>query len=95
MNAVDSTRSGNRVKRANGVNPTGAEQNETSARASTIFQQIDGPKQVVFQQLPGTRFSVPASQHAWLCCGINHPIGSGKRLQVARHADIAMKQLHA
>ena len=59
------------------------------------LEQIDGPGEIVLDQLARTRATVRAGEHAGVGGGINHPIDRRQGLQITRGAEVAVEQLHA
>jgi hypothetical protein len=62
------------------VDPAGAEQNKGCLAGFAEFQQINGAKEVVFDQLARTGLSIHPGKHAGICGGIDHGIDCGNGL---------------
>ena len=59
-----------------------------------VFQNIHHASEIMLEKLPTAEPFLHAGQHAWIGCGVDHPVGNRNRFEVAGCANVTMNEGH-
>src|SRR5215470_8592010 len=60
-----------------------------------ILEDVQSAGEVVLEQLAAAEIALDAGEHAWVGGSVDHPVGGRERLEVARGANVSMKEFDA
>ena len=86
---------GERGERRDAVDATRREEDEAGAVGLAELEHVDRAAQVVLDELAGTGLAIDASEDAGVGGGVDDPIDGRKRLEIARGAEVAVKEFDA
>jgi hypothetical protein len=86
---------GERGERRDAVNAARGEKNKTGAVSLAELEHVDRAPEVVLDELAGTGLAIDASEDAGIGGGVDDPIDSGERLEIAGGAEVAVEEFHA
>ena len=75
-------------QRGNGVDATGAQQDEAHPVSAAVFQQVDCPAKIVIEEFLSAGFSVHTGKDTRIGGAIKDPIGGGKVGKILFVADV-------
>jgi len=86
---------GERGERRDAVDATRREEDEAGAVGLAELEHVHRAAEVVLDELAGTCFAIDAGEDAGVGGGVDDPVDSGKRLEIAGGAEVAVEEFDA